>query len=84
MPTLKRMNTIDEEKKEEHVSSRTIATPTLTHRPEPAPLKNTVFFDNSSHHLDHVNRLIKIFTQELDKLEERKKLTTNKKLLAII
>lgn len=82
MPTLTRINSIEEEKK--NTSPKTAVNPTLTARMEPSSMKNTLFIDNSSYQLNHINHLIKLFSEEYDKLEERKKLTTNKKLLAIV
>lgn len=84
VPTLRRMTTIDEEQKD-NVSVRTTVTPNLTNaQVESNHMKNTTFFDNSSYQLDHINRLLKLFTKEYEQLEQRKQMTTNKQILEMI
>lgn len=63
------MTTIDEEQKDQVPVIPTI-TPKHTNASVELPhMKNTTFFDNSSYQLDHINRLLKLFTKEYEQLE---------------
>jgi hypothetical protein len=68
------MTTIDEEQKDQCSSKIPTVTPNLTPNltnasVESPHMKNTTFFDNSSYQLDHINRLLKLFTKEYEQLE---------------